>query len=88
MYFLFLRIYVISHIHHIRKKKSAIILLISLRKESLNIIDSLNNVIIIKEASKGYEDAAPIILEGHMDMVCEKTPIVIRIWMRMDWILR
>ena len=28
----------ISHIHHIRKKKSAIILLISLRKESLNII--------------------------------------------------
>ena len=36
--------------------------------------DSLNNVIIIKEASKGYEDAAPIILQGHMDMVCEKTP--------------
>lgn len=36
--FSFLRIYVISHIHHIRKKKSAIILLISLRKESLNII--------------------------------------------------
>lgn len=35
--------------------------------------DSLNNVIIIKEASKGYEDAAPIILQGHMDMVCEKT---------------
>ena len=36
--------------------------------------DALNNVIIIKEASKGYEDAAPIILQGHMDMVCEKTP--------------
>ena len=28
----------ICNIHHIRKKKSAIILLISLRKESLNII--------------------------------------------------
>ena len=26
--------------------------------------DSLNNVIIIKEASKGYEDAAPIILQA------------------------
>ena len=38
--------------------------------------DSLNNVIIIKEASKGYEDAAPIILQGHMDMVCEKRPDV------------
>lgn len=36
--------------------------------------DSLYNVIIIKEASKGYEDVAPIILQGHMDMVCEKTP--------------
>ena len=35
--------------------------------------DSLYNVIIIKEASKGYEDVAPIILQGHMDMVCEKT---------------
>ena len=34
--------------------------------------DSLNNVIIIKEASKGYEDAAPIIHQGHLDMVCEK----------------
>ena len=31
-------------------------------------------MIIIKEASKGYEDVAPIILQGHMDMVCEKTP--------------
>ena len=36
--FSFFEIYVISHIHHIRKRKSAIILLISLRKESLNII--------------------------------------------------
>lgn len=34
--------------------------------------DSLNNVIIIKEASKGYESAEPIIIQGHMDMVCEK----------------
>ena len=38
--------------------------------------DTLNNVIIIKEASKGYEDIAPIILQGHMDMVCEKRPDV------------
>lgn len=34
--------------------------------------DELNNVIMIKEASKGYESAEPIIIQGHMDMVCEK----------------
>ncbi len=38
------------------------------------IQDEYENVIIIKEASKGYEDAETIILQGHMDMVCEKTP--------------
>lgn len=36
------------------------------------IQDASNNVIIIKEATQGYEDADPIILQGHMDMVCEK----------------
>ncbi len=34
--------------------------------------DDTNNVIIIKEASAGYENAAPIIIQGHLDMVCEK----------------
>lgn len=36
--------------------------------------DDDNNIIIIKEATAGYENADPIILQGHMDMVCEKTP--------------
>lgn len=36
------------------------------------IRDSLNNIIIIKEASKGYENAPAVILQGHLDMVCEK----------------
>ncbi len=34
--------------------------------------DEANNVVIIREATAGYEDAAPVILQGHMDMVCEK----------------
>ncbi|MCI5620500.1 MAG: aminoacyl-histidine dipeptidase [Lachnospiraceae bacterium] len=34
--------------------------------------DDLYNVIIIKEATPGYEEEEPIILQGHMDMVCEK----------------
>lgn len=36
--------------------------------------DQWNDVIIIKEATPGYEGAEPVILQGHMDMVCEKTP--------------
>ncbi len=34
--------------------------------------DELNNVIIKKDASAGYEASEPIIIQGHMDMVCEK----------------
>lgn len=34
--------------------------------------DSLNNVIIFKNGTCGYENHEPIIIQGHMDMVCEK----------------
>lgn len=36
--------------------------------------DESKNVIIIKEATPGYEAVEPLILQGHMDMVCEKEP--------------
>ena len=36
------------------------------------IQDEANNVIIFGDATPGYEDHAPVILQGHMDMVCEK----------------
>ena len=32
------------------------------------------NVIIWKDASAGYEDATPVIIQGHMDMVAVKEP--------------
>ena len=35
--------------------------------------EACNNVIIWKDGSCGYENAAPIILQGHIDMVCAKT---------------
>lgn len=35
--------------------------------------DELRNVVIFKDGSKGYEDAQPVILQGHLDMVCQKT---------------
>lgn len=34
--------------------------------------DALNNVLIFQEGTCGMEDHAPVILQGHMDMVCEK----------------
>lgn len=36
------------------------------------IQEECGNVIIFKEASKGYENAPTVIIQGHMDMVCEK----------------
>ena len=36
------------------------------------IQDELNNVILFQEGTCGYEDHDPVILQGHMDMVCEK----------------
>ncbi|MCD7949393.1 MAG: beta-Ala-His dipeptidase [Erysipelotrichaceae bacterium] len=43
------------------------------KEHSLNFYqDDMFNVIIFKNASKGYENHEPLILQGHMDMVCEK----------------
>lgn len=38
------------------------------------IQDECNNVILFKPAAKGYENAPTVMLQGHMDMVCEKAP--------------
>ena len=35
--------------------------------------DELNNVVIWKDGTPGYESAEPVILQGHTDMVCAKT---------------
>lgn len=36
--------------------------------------DEFNNVVISKPASPGYENADPVMIQGHIDMVCEQTP--------------
>ena len=36
--------------------------------------DGANNVVIVKEAAPGYEQAPTVMLQGHLDMVCEKEP--------------
>lgn len=38
------------------------------------IQDELKNIVIVKEASAGYEGEPPVILQGHMDMVAVKRP--------------
>ena len=43
------------------------------KKLNLEVIqDEALNVIIKKPATKGYENAPTVIIQGHMDMVCEK----------------
>ncbi len=43
------------------------------KERNLEVIqDEWNNIIITKEATAGYEKEAGIILQGHLDMVCEK----------------
>jgi len=43
------------------------------RKLNYKVVqDGLNNVIIYKPASPGYEKKPAVILQGHLDMVCEK----------------
>ncbi len=37
------------------------------------ICDDLKNVLIYKPGTKGYENSDTIILQGHLDMVCQKT---------------
>ncbi|MGN0494053.1 MAG: beta-Ala-His dipeptidase [Acutalibacteraceae bacterium] len=43
------------------------------RENDLQVIcDQAKNVVIYKSGTKGYENAEPIILQGHLDMVCQK----------------
>jgi len=45
------------------------------REQGIRYIqDELNNVVFFQEGTCGYEDHPPVILQGHMDMVCEKDP--------------
>ncbi|MBQ3114928.1 MAG: aminoacyl-histidine dipeptidase [Clostridia bacterium] len=38
------------------------------------VCDQVKNVIIYKEATAGYASQTPVILQAHIDMVCQKTP--------------
>lgn len=45
------------------------------KKQGLRYIqDELNNVILFQDGTCGMEHHQPVILQGHMDMVCDKDP--------------
>ncbi len=57
------------------KKEERVITFMKEFGESLGletIVDSTGNVIIRKPASPGMEDRVPIVMQGHLDMVCQK----------------
>jgi dipeptidase D len=67
--------YEISQIPRPSKKEGKIIdyLLNFAKKHNLEVKkDEAGNVLIIKEATKGKENLPTVILQGHVDMVCEK----------------
>jgi len=37
-----------------------------------HVQDASHNLVIYKDGTPGYENAEPVILQGHLDMVCEK----------------
>jgi dipeptidase D len=43
------------------------------KEHNLEVVqDEALNVVIRKKATKGYEDRPAVVIQGHMDMVCEK----------------
>ena len=62
--------------HGSRKTKAISDYLVAFaREQGIRCIqDNLNNVILFGEGTCGMENHAPVILQGHMDMVCEKDP--------------
>ena len=56
-----------------REKKISDFLVNFAKERNLEVIqDKALNVLIKKEATRGYENFSPLILQGHMDMVWEK----------------
>lgn len=43
------------------------------RNDYRYIQDKHNNIVIFAEGTKGYENSETVILQGHIDMVCDKT---------------
>lgn len=62
----------IPHGSHNEKQISDYLVEFAKKNDLQYIQDEVNNVILFGEGTCGMEDHAPVILQGHMDMVCDK----------------
>jgi dipeptidase D len=72
--------YEITQIPRPSKKEEKIVQYIKAFGESHQletIVDKLGNVVIRKPAVKGYENLKPVVLQSHLDMVCEKNSDIV-----------
>ena len=78
------------------KKEEKMIAFLKNFGESLSLptrVDETGNVVISKPATPGYENRRPVVLQSHMDMVCEKNKDVdfdfetdaIQTWIDGEW---
>lgn len=64
----------IPHGSHNTKQISDYLVEFAKKNDLRYIQDEMNNVILFGEGTCGMEDHEPVILQGHMDMVCDKDP--------------
>lgn len=64
----------IPHISYHEKKLSDYCVAFAKERNLYCEQDKLGNVIIVKEATLGYEEVEPIMIQGHLDMVGDKVP--------------
>ena len=64
----------IPHISYHEKELSDYCVAFALERGLYYEQDELGNVIIIGEATPGYEAVEPIMIQGHLDMVGDKVP--------------
>lgn len=74
VFYYFEKICEIPHPSHHTDEISSYLMRFAEEKGLFAVCDEVNNVIIKKPASAGFEDALPVIMQGHIDMVCEKAP--------------
>ena len=74
VFYYFNQIAAIPHGSHHTSEISDYLVGFAKERGLLVVQDDANNVIITKSASEGYEDAEPIALQGHIDMVLARDP--------------
>lgn len=64
----------IPHISHHEKQLSDYCVTFARERGLFCVQDDMGNVMITAEATPGYEEEEPIMIQGHLDMVGDKTP--------------